>query len=68
MDGVKLGSNPAGLRPRHYFLQPLQLEGDAGAERRIAAHRQEVRQVEVATAGIFADVDTPETLAQMRQR
>jgi molybdenum cofactor cytidylyltransferase len=58
--------NPV-LWPRRHFSELLQLEGDAGAKRLIAAHREDVREVELATAGIFADIDTPEELARMRR-
>jgi CTP:molybdopterin cytidylyltransferase MocA len=57
--------NPV-LWPRRYFPALLQLDGDTGAKRLIAAHQEDVRAVEIATAGIFADIDTPEELAQMR--
>jgi molybdenum cofactor cytidylyltransferase len=53
--------------PRRYFPELLQLDGDAGAKRLIAARRDEVREVEVGTTGIFADVDTPEELARIRR-
>jgi molybdenum cofactor cytidylyltransferase len=58
--------NPV-LWPRRLFSELLQLEGDAGAKRLIAAHRENVREVELGTAGIFADIDTPEELARMRR-
>jgi molybdenum cofactor cytidylyltransferase len=58
--------NPV-LWPRRYFSALLQLDGDVGAKRLIAAHRAGVREVEVGTTGIFADVDTPEELARMRR-
>jgi molybdenum cofactor cytidylyltransferase len=57
--------NPV-LWPRGYFAELLQLEGDAGARRLIAAHRDAVREVEMGTASIFADVDTPEALQRLR--
>jgi molybdenum cofactor cytidylyltransferase len=58
--------NPV-LWPRRLFSELLQLEGDAGAKRLIAAHREDVREVELATAGIFVDIDTPEALARARR-
>jgi molybdenum cofactor cytidylyltransferase len=58
--------NPV-IWPRRHFAELLQLEGDAGAKRLIGAHRQDVREVELATDGIFADIDTPEELARMRE-
>ena len=57
--------NPV-LWPRCYFPALLQLEGDAGAKRLIAAHREHVREVEMGTDAIFVDVDTPEVLAQIK--
>ncbi len=58
--------NPV-IWPRRYFPELLQLEGDAGAKRLIAAQRDDVREVELRTTGIFADIDTPEELARIRQ-
>jgi molybdenum cofactor cytidylyltransferase len=57
--------NPV-LWPRRYFAELLQLEGDAGAKRLIAAHQEHVCEVDLATAGIFADIDTPEALRKLR--
>jgi molybdenum cofactor cytidylyltransferase len=57
--------NPV-LWPRRCFSELAQLEGDAGAKRLIGAHPEQVRQVEIGTLGIFADVDTPDDLAQTR--
>jgi molybdenum cofactor cytidylyltransferase len=45
----------------------LQLDGDAGAKRLIAAHTAQVREVALGTTAIFADIDTPEALAALRQ-
>jgi molybdenum cofactor cytidylyltransferase len=59
--------NPV-IWPRGFFSELLRLEGDAGARRLIATHREDVRETELATDGIFADVDTPEALARMRHR
>ena len=58
--------NPV-LWPRRYFPELLQLEGDAGARRLIAARRDEVREVDLRTTVIFADIDTPEELARIRE-
>jgi molybdenum cofactor cytidylyltransferase len=54
------------LWPRRHFSELLQLEGDAGAKRLISTHREHVREVQTASDGIFADVDTPEALARVR--
>jgi molybdenum cofactor cytidylyltransferase len=59
--------NPV-LWPRRYFPQLLQLEGDAGAKRLITAHGEHVCEVEIDSDAIFADVDTPQALARIRQR
>jgi molybdenum cofactor cytidylyltransferase len=57
--------NPV-LWPRRHFPEIMQLEGDAGAKRLIRAHQEHVREVGLATTGIFADVDTPEALQKLR--
>jgi molybdenum cofactor cytidylyltransferase len=59
--------NPV-LWPRAHFGEMLQLEGDAGAKRLMAAHAADVREVDLGTDAIFADVDTPEALAELRGR
>ena len=56
--------NPV-LWPRRCFPDLMQLEGDAGAKRLIAAHGEHVREVGMGTSAIFADVDTPEALARL---
>ena len=56
--------NPV-LWPRRCFPALMQLEGDAGAKRLIAAHREQVREVPMGTSAIFADVDTPEELTRL---
>lgn len=57
--------NPV-LWPRVLFAEMLQLEGDAGARRLFAVHADRIREVDLGTDAIFADVDTPEALAQVR--
>jgi len=59
--------NPV-LWPRGCFAEMLQLDGDAGARRLMAAHADKVREVDLGTDAIFVDVDTPEALASMRTR
>jgi molybdenum cofactor cytidylyltransferase len=56
--------NPV-LWPRDIFGGMLQLEGDAGAKRLLAAHASRVHEVGLGTDAIFADVDTPEALKQL---
>jgi molybdenum cofactor cytidylyltransferase len=58
--------NPV-LWARGHFPELMQLQGDAGARRLIAAHRDAVREVELGSARIFADVDTPEELQRLRE-
>ena len=58
--------NPV-LWPAGRFAQMLRLQGDVGAKRLLAAHAAEVREVDLATEAIFADVDTPEALARLRR-
>lgn len=58
--------NPV-LWPAKYFRELLQLGGDTGAKRLIAAHAAQVREIDLATTAIFADVDTPEALARLRE-
>jgi molybdenum cofactor cytidylyltransferase len=58
--------NPV-LWPRRYFPNLLELTGDTGAKRLIAAHRGHVQQVEVVSTAIFADIDTPAELQLLRK-
>jgi molybdenum cofactor cytidylyltransferase len=62
--GGKRG-NPV-LWPATCFPELLQLEGDAGAKRLLAAHERQVREVDVGTDAIFRDIDTPAELARER--
>ena len=57
--------NPV-LWPSAYFAEMLQLDGDAGAKRLMAAHAGDVREVDLGTDAIFIDVDTPDALAKLR--
>jgi molybdenum cofactor cytidylyltransferase len=59
--------NPV-LWPRAYFSELLQLDGDAGAKRLLGVHAAEVREIDLGTDAIFADVDTPEALAELRKQ
>lgn len=56
------------LWPRAAFADMARLTGDAGARRLLPAFEGRIRRIEVADAGIFADVDTPEALAALRAR
>ena len=57
--------NPV-LWPSDCFAQMLQLDGDAGAKRLLAVHADRVRKVDLGTDAIFADIDTPAALAEVR--
>jgi molybdenum cofactor cytidylyltransferase len=59
--------NPV-LWPAKYFSELLQLDGDAGAKRLIGTHAAHVREVDLDTDAIFADIDTPEALTQLRKK
>jgi molybdenum cofactor cytidylyltransferase len=56
--------NPV-LWPRALFPEIMQLQGDAGAKRLMAARPDAIREVEMDTTAILADVDTPEELQQL---
>ena len=58
--------NPV-LWPAAFFPELLQLEGDAGAKGLIGTHADRVREVDIGTDAIFADVDTPEALEKVRK-
>ena len=58
--------NPV-LWARAHFPELMRLQGDAGAKCLIAAHRDAVREVELGTARILADVDTPDELQRLRE-
>lgn len=59
--------NPV-LWPHKYFPELLQLDGDAGAKRLIATHAAHAREIDLGTDAIFADIDTPDALARLRDR
>jgi molybdenum cofactor cytidylyltransferase len=50
---------------RAYFPEMMRLGGDAGAKRLLEVHRERVTEVEVASDGIFADIDTRLDLARL---
>jgi molybdenum cofactor cytidylyltransferase len=57
--------NPV-LWSARYFPEMLQLDGDTGAKSLLGAHAAAIKEVELGTAAIFADVDTPDALALAR--
>jgi molybdenum cofactor cytidylyltransferase len=59
--------NPV-LWTRAHFPDLMRLQGDAGAKRLLAARRDAVHEVELGTARILADVDTPNELQRLRER
>ena len=59
--------NPV-LWPARYFPEILQLDGDLGARRLLASHAEQIREVALDAAAILLDVDTPQALAQLRER
>jgi molybdenum cofactor cytidylyltransferase len=50
-----------------HFAEMMSLTGDAGAKRMLPRHEARVREVPVASSGIFTDVDTPSDLARLKQ-
>lgn len=50
-----------------YFAEMMALTGDVGAKQLIARHLHRVIEVAVGSPGIFADVDTPDELARLKQ-
>jgi molybdenum cofactor cytidylyltransferase len=51
-----------------YFAEMMAIDGDHGAKPLIARHAARVIEVEVATDGIFEDVDAPSDLAHFKVR
>jgi molybdenum cofactor cytidylyltransferase len=59
--------NPV-LWPALYFPEILELDGDLGARRLLASHAEHIREVALDAPAVLMDVDTPQALAQLRQR
>jgi molybdenum cofactor cytidylyltransferase len=59
--------NPV-LWPAVFFPELLQLDGDTGAKGLIGTHTGRVREIDLGTDAILADIDTPEALARLRGR
>jgi molybdenum cofactor cytidylyltransferase len=49
-----------------YFPSMRRLEGDVGAKRLIADHSDQVVEVDLHSAAVLTDIDTPEALAELR--
>ena len=58
--------NPV-LFGRMLFAEMMEAEGDTGARHIVGSHADEVVEVDLGTDAIFADVDTPEALAQLQR-
>lgn len=50
------------LWPRRFFTEMQEISGDVGARQLIVRHADQVREVDVGSAAIFIDVDTPGAL------
>lgn len=60
--GGKRG-NPV-LFAREHFAEILEVEGDTGARHVIGANADAVAEVDLGTAAIFVDIDTPEAMSR----
>ena len=49
-----------------YFTEMMAISGDVGARELLTRHADKVREVQVESTGIFADVDTPNDLDGVR--
>lgn len=58
--------NPV-LWPASLFGEMLQLDGDVGARSLLVSHAARVREIDIETDAILADVDTPEELARLHR-
>lgn len=56
------------LWPRRFFAEMAALSGDTGARGLLEQYAKEVRSVAALSPAIFADVDTPAALEEMRQQ
>jgi molybdenum cofactor cytidylyltransferase len=59
--------NPV-LWGREFFPEMLALSGDQGARRLIEEHADRVAEVEMDNDSVLIDIDTPEALAELRER
>ena len=51
-----------------YFAEMMAIDGDSGAKQMLVRHGDHVIEVEIATDGIFADIDAPPDLARLKVR
>jgi len=56
------------LWSRQFFAEMMTLSGDQGARRLIEEHADLVAEIEMDSDAILIDIDTPEALAQLRER
>jgi molybdenum cofactor cytidylyltransferase len=56
------------LWARQFVPEMMALSGDQGARRLIEEHADLVAEVEMDSDAIFIDIDTPDALAQLRER
>ena len=56
------------LWARQFFPEMMALSGDQGARKLIEEHADLVAEVEMENDAIFIDIDTPDALAQLRDR
>jgi molybdenum cofactor cytidylyltransferase len=59
--------NPV-LWARRFFAEMAELAGDVGAKHLIGEHAELVCEVEMDTDGVLVDIDTPEALAELRDK
>jgi len=59
--------NPV-LWARRFFAGMAELAGDVGAKHLIGEHAELVCEVEMDTDGVLVDIDTPEALAEFRDK
>ena len=57
---------PPVLFARRFVPELMGLDGDEGARSLIDRHPEEVAEIEAGSTTIFADFDTPESLAALR--
>jgi molybdenum cofactor cytidylyltransferase len=59
--------NPV-LWSRQFFPEMMALSGDSGARRLVDEHADLVAEIEMDSDGVLIDIDTPQALAELRER
>ena len=59
--------NPV-LWAKRFFAEMAELAGDVGAKHLIGEHAELVCEIEMDTDGVLVDIDTPEALAELRDK